>query len=61
MTTIKSLKGKTINNIKYNNVYREKIVVDFTDGTTAFFYSYITGMHNDSWAALTMTIIEETE
>ena len=37
MTTIKSLKGKTINNIKYNNVYREKIVVDFTDGTTAFF------------------------
>lgn len=61
MTIIKSLKGKTIKNIEYNNVYREKVVIDFTDGTTAFLYSYITGMHNENWPAMTATIIEETE
>ena len=61
MKTIKSFKGKTIKKIGYDNVYREKIVVDFTDGTQALFYSYITGIHNDHWPAMTATIIEETE
>ena len=61
MKTIKSLKGKTIKSIAFDTPYQEKIIIDFTDGTQARLGTYRAGMHNDSWAALTMTIIEETE
>lgn len=61
MKTIKSLKGKTIKTIDFDNTYKTKIIIGFTDGTEAQIYSYRAGIHNDTWAALTATIIEETE
>jgi hypothetical protein len=59
--TIKSLKGKTIKSIGFDTPYQTKIVIAFTDGTEAEVSTYQAGIHNDTWAALTATIIEAAE
>lgn len=49
----KALVGKTIKLVN-NNTYYGFCTVIFTDGTTAKFKTYSTGVHNDRWEAISI-------
>lgn len=61
MRASQKLNGKTIERVEYDNQWKEKVLITFTDGTVAMIYPYMVGEDGNEWPAMTITIIEEIE